>query len=169
MSNKIDRYWLATIAFLILCLIAGSVLLIIKRAGHKPVEITLTRNTPPAIQSEIYIDGAVINPGYYQLRENDTIDSLITSTGIKEEADLQNIKLYIPSTESTEMSQRISINRAEAWLLETLPGIGSEKAQAIIDFRNENGRFNRTEDLLQVSGIGTATLENINEFITVEE
>ena len=169
MSNKIDRYWLATIAFLIVCLIAGSVLLIIKLAGHRPVEITLTQNTTPTIESEIYIDGAVINPGYYHLREKDTIDSLITSTGLKEEADLQNIKLYIPSTESTEMPQRININRAEAWLLEALPGIGSEKAQAIIEYRNKNGRFNRTEDLLQVSGIGTSTLDTIKVFITVEE
>jgi competence protein ComEA len=169
MSNKIDRYWLATIAFLIVCLIAGSVLLIIKLAGHRPVEITLTQNTPPTIKSEIYIDGAVINPGYYPLRENETIDTLIASIGLEEEADLQNIKLYIPSTVNTETPQRISINRAEAWLLETLPGIGDEKAQAIIEYRNKNGRFNRTEDLLQVSGIGTTTLDNIKEFITVEE
>lgn len=169
MSNKIDRYWLATIAFLIVCLIAGSVLLIIKLSGHRPVEITLTQNTPLPIKSEIYIDGAVINPGYYHLMENDTLDSLIMSTGIKSEADLKNIKLYIPSTECTETSQRISINRADVWLLEALPGIGSEKAQAIVDYRNENGRFNRTEDLLQVSGIGTTILDNIREFITVEE
>jgi competence protein ComEA len=169
MSNKIDRYWLATIAFLIVCLIAGSVLLIIRLAGHRPVEITLTQNTPPIIKSEIYIDGAVINPGYYPLRENDTLDTLIASIGLEEEADLQNIKLYIPSTTKTETPQRISINRAEAWLLETLPGIGNEKAQAIIEYRNINGRFNTTEDLLQVSGIGTATLDNIKEFITVEE
>jgi competence protein ComEA len=169
MSNKIDRYWLATIAFLVICLIAGSVLLIIKLSGYRPVEITLTQNTPPTIKSEIYIDGAVINPGYYPLRENDTIDTLIASIGLEEEADLQNIKLYIPSTVNSETPQRISINRAEAWLLETLPGIGNEKAQAIIEYRNVNGRFNTTEDLLQVSGIGTATLENIKELITVEE
>jgi competence protein ComEA len=159
MSNNVDRYWLATIAFLIICLIAGSVLLIIKLTGH----------TPPTIKSEIYIDGAVVNPGYYPLGENDDIDSLLMSAGLKQEADLKNIKLYIPTTENSETSQLISINRADAWLLEALPGIGSEKAKAIIDYRNENGRYNRIEDLLQVSGIGTATLDNIREFITVEE
>ena len=169
MSNKIDRYWLITIAFLIICLVAGSVLLIVKLAGHRPVEIVLTQNNPVDIKSSIYIDGAVVNPGYYPLAETDSIDSLVMSAGLEHEADLQNIKLYIPTTEDSTISQRISINRAEAWLLEALPGIGSEKAQAIINYRNENGRFNRTEDLLQVSGIGTATLDNIKEFITVEE
>ena len=169
MSNKIDRYWLATIAFLIICLIAGSVLLIIKLTGHRPVEIVLRQNNPIDIKSNIYIEGAVLNPGYYPFWENDSIDSLIMSAGLKQEADLTNIKLYIPTIENSETYQLISINRADAWLLEALPGIGSEKAQAIIDYRNENGRYNRIEDLLQVSGIGTATLDNIREFITVEE
>jgi competence ComEA-like helix-hairpin-helix protein len=169
MSNKIDRYWLVTIAFLLVCLIAGSVLLAVKLAGHRPIEIVLTKNDPIDIKSNIYIDGAVVNPGYYPLGENDSIDSLIRSSGLKQEADLKNIKLYIPTIENGTTPQLISINQADAWLLETLPGIGSEKAQAIIDYRNENGRFNRTEDLLQVSGIGSATLDKIREYITVEE
>jgi comEA protein len=63
--------------------------------------------------------------------------------------------------------QRIDINRAEAWLLEALPGIGPSKAQAIIDYRQQNGGFGHIAEITEVPGIGQDTYEKIKDFITV--
>lgn len=62
----------------------------------------------------------------------------------------------------------IHINTATLDELEGLKGIGKVKAQAILDYRSENGDFLSPEELLQVDGIGPATLENILPYITVE-
>lgn len=63
----------------------------------------------------------------------------------------------------------ININTADIATLETLPGIGAVKAQAIIDYRTEYGPFAALEDIENVSGIGPATFANIEAFITVDE
>lgn len=59
----------------------------------------------------------------------------------------------------------IDVNTADAETLELLPGIGPEKAAAIVEWRTENGPFTQPEDLLEVSGIGEATLEQIRSLI----
>jgi competence protein ComEA len=59
--------------------------------------------------------------------------------------------------------------RANPWLLEALPGIGETTAQAIVDYRNDNGPFKRIEDLLQVKGIGEGWFEKIKDYITVSD
>lgn len=61
----------------------------------------------------------------------------------------------------------ININTADLALLDTLPGIGPAKAQAIIDYRDTNGLFGTIEEIKNVSGIGEATFENIKNLITV--
>ena len=61
----------------------------------------------------------------------------------------------------------ININTADSSSLQTLNGIGPSKAQAIIDYRVQYGAFANIEDIMNVSGIGTATYNNIKDFITV--
>jgi competence ComEA-like helix-hairpin-helix protein len=64
-------------------------------------------------------------------------------------------------------SNKVNINTADVIELDTLPGIGPAKAQAIIDYRNVNGLFSKIEDIMNVSGIGEVTFTNIKDFITV--
>lgn len=61
----------------------------------------------------------------------------------------------------------VDINTAGLNELKTLTGIGDVKAQAIIDYRNNNGPFSTIQDIMKVSGIGTATFESIKNSIAV--
>lgn len=69
----------------------------------------------------------------------------------------------VPETDSL-----ININTATAEELDRLPGIGAKKAEAIIEYRDNNGKFKIIDDIKNVSGIGDATFEQIKELITVE-
>lgn len=54
----------------------------------------------------------------------------------------------------------ININQASAEVLDlALDGIGKQKAQAIVEYRELNGPFHSIDDLIQVKGIGRGTLE----------
>ncbi|MDR9825340.1 helix-hairpin-helix domain-containing protein [Vibrio sp. FNV 38] len=54
----------------------------------------------------------------------------------------------------------VNINTASAEELATLlSGVGEQKAQAIVDYREKNGEFESTEQLTQVKGVGPALLK----------
>jgi len=169
MSNHLDKYWLLIIVFLLVSLIAGGIALAVKQSRHKPIEISLSQTAPIQYKGEIYIGGAVANPGFYPLSEEDTIETLVQAAGLSPDADTCKIKIYIPKTNEVSQPQRINLNLAEAWLLDALPGIGPERAQAIVDYRNQNGQFRRLEDLLNVGGIGNTTLDTIRDLVTLED
>jgi len=62
----------------------------------------------------------------------------------------------------------VDINTADAaTLAQSLSGIGPSKAQAIVDYRTENGRFASVDDLVNVQGIGAKTLDRIRELLMV--
>ena len=62
----------------------------------------------------------------------------------------------------------MNINKAGVEELKTIRGIGEVLAQRIIDYRNENGRFESVEELDEVKGIGKKTLENIRHCIILQ-
>jgi competence protein ComEA len=57
-------------------------------------------------------------------------------------------------------SSTININDATLEQLESINGIGTKKAQAIIDYRMKNGEFLSVEDLTKVKGIGSKFIVN---------
>lgn len=61
----------------------------------------------------------------------------------------------------------ININTATVEELDSLPGIGPTIAQRIIDYRDENGPFDVIEDIMNVSGVGPSTFDQIKDLITV--
>ena len=61
----------------------------------------------------------------------------------------------------------VNINTAGQTELEELPGIGPVTAQAILAFRSERGTFSSVDELLEVSGIGDATLADMAPYVTL--
>ena len=57
----------------------------------------------------------------------------------------------------------VDINTASAAELATLPGIGPSKANAIIQYRHQNGLFEDFDDLKNVAGINSGIIEMLRE------
>jgi comEA protein len=63
----------------------------------------------------------------------------------------------------------ININQADVKELGNLPGIGPVKAQAIVDYRTENGNFQSKEEIMKVKGIGPKTYERLQLLIILTD
>jgi len=61
----------------------------------------------------------------------------------------------------------VDLNAATMEQLDTLPGIGPVTGQAILDWRTANGAFTTVDELLEVDGIGDATLADLRDSVTV--
>ncbi|MFN8386103.1 MAG: ComEA family DNA-binding protein [Anaerolineales bacterium] len=154
--------------------------------------ITL-RPVPTDTPIVVYISGAVPRPGVYALPKGARVQDAISAaggfladadkTGINlarqlddgEQLDIpfgEGASLVIPTPGAEEVepgeADLVNINTASQSELETLPGIGPTTAQKIIEYREENGPFESTEDIMNVSGIGPGTYERIKDLITVD-
>ena len=140
-------------------------------------------------ESKAYVTGAVRQPGLYAIEDDDRLADLIDlAGGATEEADLRAVNLAVRVKDQDHWtvptigeslavpskagpvelpSGKVDINSADAELLETLPGIGETRAQAIIRHRKEHGPFNRVDDIVAVPGIGSATLEGLRDLVEV--
>jgi competence protein ComEA len=72
-----------------------------------------------------------------------------------------------PPSATSAVPASLDINTADQSQLETLPGIGPVTAQSILAWRTENGLFSSVDQLLDVSGIGEATLADIEPYVHV--
>ena len=79
-----------------------------------------------------------------------------------------NIIIEENTVSSNNSTQTININKATEKEFETLPGIGPSLASKIIEYRNQNGKFESIEDIKNVNGIGDNKYEKINDLITVK-
>jgi competence protein ComEA len=145
-----------------------------------------TPEAPPLI---IDVAGAVEQPGVYEFAEGDrVIDAIERAGGPLPKADLSLLNLAAPLTDGTQVlvpkagpmvpggeitvpggsaSGLINVNTASATELEGLSGIGEVLAATIIEYRTQNGPFVSVDDLLDVSGIGPATLDEIRDQVTI--
>jgi competence protein ComEA len=70
-----------------------------------------------------------------------------------------------PAPTAAPQSAKVNINTASVQELQALPYIGQVKARAIADYRAQHGAFLSAEELLEVKGIGPATLERIRAYL----
>lgn len=98
---------------------------------------------------------------------------------IPNKKDKNKAKVYITSesgnnvieegntSEEGGKNKKVNINQATKSELETLPGIGEAMANRIIEYREQNGKFQKIDDLKNVKGIGEAKFNKIKELITI--
>lgn len=156
------------------------------RAGAAERLASPTPEAPPLI---VDVAGAVREPGVYEFAEGDrVIDAIERAGGALAKADLSLLNLAAPLTDGTQIlvpkagpavpggsstvpggagTGLLNVNTATATELEGLSGIGEVLAATIVEYRTENGPFASVDDLLDVSGIGPATLDEIRDQITV--
>jgi competence protein ComEA len=133
----------------------------------------------------IHLVGAVNNPGVYELPAGSRVYQLLEiAGGFSEDADQESInqarplfdgeQIYVGSSNPIDCTlntlpseQKININQATLEELTTLPGIGDVRAGQIIAYREKNGFFTDPRELMDVSGIGEKTYENIADLITI--
>lgn len=147
-----------------------------------------TASTREPIAAEIYVHilGQVVRPGLYALPDGArAVDAVAAAGGFTPTADAAGVNLarFVSDGEQIVVPAigvattgtapgiagdgRVNLNTADAAALDTLPGVGPATAQKILAWREQHGRFESVEDLLDVGGIGEAKLEAIRDLVTV--
>ncbi len=179
-----------------LVVVGANILIASPQRGQSLTLVTVTPNLTPNPTStlsliRVHVTGSVNFPGVYSLPESARMDDAIQAAGgLKEGVDPEwfNLaavltdgqRLFIPasqeafqSTENKSLSVSnaalININTASIAELDSLPGIGEVKAQAIFNYRQQNGLFTTLEDLLKVQGINSSLFEEIKSLVTLGE
>ncbi len=170
---------------------------VLKRPDPGPALMTITLQPRPTLDPatpipaliNVYVSGAVNQPDVYALPAGSLVkDAVAMAGGAAVDADLDHVNLalklndqmqvYVPRkgeavatpnnrSASAAIMAPININTADLDELDKLPGIGPSIAQAIIDYRTQNGPFKTIEDINAVKGIGDALFAKIKDSITV--
>lgn len=134
----------------------------------------------------IDVKGAVFKEGVYEMKEGERVkDAVEKAGGFLPDAEIKKVNLaqvvqdqmllYIPNKNepvqegaaSSKKEGKVQINTASKEQLEKITGIGSRKAESILKYREEHGPFQKIEDLLEIDGIGTKSLEKIKDQIII--
>jgi competence protein ComEA len=76
--------------------------------------------------------------------------------------------MAVPSFSEDTVAKKININSASVQELQKLPQIGSVVAKRIVEYREQNGKFTKIEEIMKVKGIGEKTFLKLKPLITVE-
>ena len=169
MPDLSSRPMLALAAVAVVVAIAGGAYFGRTPAPPPPPAPVVASITPELIV--VHVSGAVANPGLVSLLVPARIaDAVEAAGGATAAADLGALNLAGPAgdgdqiivptygEQTKEESGLVDINRATTAELTSLAGIGPVLADRIVAYRDENGRFEAIEDLLDVPGIGEAKL-----------
>lgn len=145
----------------------------------------------PAPAAEVIVDvvGKVERPGIVVLPAGSRVHEAIEAAGgLAGEVDRETLNLARPLTDGEQLlvgiepavtssgpggaggagpTGKVDLNTADLAALDALPGVGPVTAQAILDWREKNGRFAAVDDLLDVRGIGEATLAELRDLVAV--
>jgi competence protein ComEA len=164
-------------------------------AEQPAVEVALEPVPGPSATPEgvvlVHVAGAVRRPGLYELAAGSRVaDAVDAAGGPRRGADLDTLNLaealvdggkvevlragevgapavaVTPAPGATTAAV-VNLNEADQLALETIPGIGPVKAAAILEYRAQIGAFSSIEELLEVSGIGPATLESMRPYVAI--
>jgi competence protein ComEA len=143
-------------------------------------EAVVLLSTPTPVSLAAYVTGAVVNPGLYYLPPGSRVaDAVDAAGGFSANAETDRINLAALVTNGQQIDVpgvggnehivlgRININTATAAELDTLPGIGPTTAQAIVDYRTQNGPFQTIQDITNVPVVWRSTYDLIKNLITV--
>lgn len=156
-----------------------------QKTKEEMVKSTSLNEQPSTIMVDI--KGAVLQEGVYELKMGSRVkDGIAKAGGFTQEADTSKVNLaqvaqdemmiYVPKigeqvqgalVPDEQEEPKIRINVATKEELEKIPGIGPQKAENILRYREEHGLFQKPEDLLEVDGIGEKSLEKIKDRIIV--
>jgi len=131
----------------------------------------------------VYVCGAVLYEGVYELPAGSRVyEAIQEAGGFSTDAAVSHInqaevledetQLYVPTVEEianekTKDDGKVNLNTATREELMTLPGVGESKADLIIQYREEHGKFRKIEDVMNISGIKEGLFTKIKENITV--
>lgn len=159
-------------------------------AGHThPDDGAATPPDADPASLTVHVTGAVADPGLVVVEGGARVaDAIELAGGAHDDAELHRLNLARPLHDGEQVhvpvdgedlppeaspdatgggaGGPIDLNRADAATLETLPGIGPARAQAIIEHRETHGPFTEPGDLREVPGIGEATFQRIADDVT---
>ena len=109
-------------------------------------------------------------PSFSEMKEKKLDNSTNSKDTISSDTGVSNIVMEEVAVEknNTNEIKKININKASKEELKQLSGVGDSVAQAIIDYRQKNGKFNTIEDIKKVPGIGESKFSNIQKMISVK-
>ena len=82
----------------------------------------------------------------------------------------QCLLFFVLLVSSTSLLAAININTANAdQLADAMKGVGVNKAQAIVVYRDQNGQFKSVDELAKVKGIGARTVEKNRENLAITD